>query len=201
MPVSQMLVDHLMTKLNQSPEILQSQAMVESKEKSVNVARYENAPDFFIGFQYNRIGSGETSSVDDGRDSWMIPIKVRIPLWQNRIGSMIAEARNNLKAEEEKLRDMQNTVEYELKDAFYRYQSQNKIVSLYENALIPQAKLAFKSDQAGYEAGKTDILNLIDSERMYLNAYMMYYQAKAETLKNWAMMEKILGKNISNKEK
>ena len=56
--------------------------------------------------------------------------------------------------------------------------------------------MAFRSDQAGYEGGKTDILNLIDSERVYLNAKIVYYQVLAETLKNFAAIERITGMGL-----
>ena len=61
------------------------------------------------------------------------------------------------------------------------------------NALLPQAKLAFYSDQAGYEAGRTDVLNFLDSEEVYLNAKIAYYQALADALKSFAAIERAVG--------
>ena len=51
---------------------------------------------------------------------------------------------------------------------------------------MPQANLALSSDQAGYESGKTGFLDLLDSERVYLNAKLSEVQFHAEALKSYA---------------
>ena len=67
-----------------------------------------------------------------------------------------------------------------------RFQSASKIADLYEAAIVPQAKLALSADQAGYESGKTDFLNLLDSERVYLNAKLSQVQSYTSALKAYA---------------
>jgi len=74
-----------------------------------------------------------------------------------------------------------------------RFKTGAKIVNLYETAVIPQANLALTSDQAGYEAGKTDFLNLLDSERVYLNAKLTHIKIYAETLRSFADLERATG--------
>ncbi|MBI2093666.1 MAG: TolC family protein, partial [Candidatus Omnitrophica bacterium] len=64
---------------------------------------------------------------------------------------------------------------------------------LYENALLPEAEMAFYSDRAGYEAGSQDALNLLDSERVYLNAKLAYHQALASLGKSFAELERATG--------
>lgn len=179
------------------PELLEAKAMRQREQHVSNLAKYEYAPDLSVGFQYYRIGNGDTSMEDDGRDAWMIPIKMTVPLWQNRIGPGVLEAKKNLEASQANLEQTENLTEYEIKNAYYKFTSAKQIVELYENALIPQAEIAFRSDQAGYEAGRTDILNLIDSEEVYLNSKMAYSEALADALKNFAAIEKIVGKDLN----
>ncbi len=178
------------------PELLQAKAMREREQHASNLAKYEYAPDLSVGFQYYRIGNGDTSMEDDGRDAWMIPIKITLPLWQNRIGPGVLEAKRNLEASQANLKQTENLTEYEIKNAYYQLTSAEQIVELYKNALIPQAEIAFRSDQAGYEAGKTDVLNLIDSEEVYLNSKMAYNQALVDALKGFAALERIVGKDL-----
>ena len=180
------------------PEVLEGEAMKEKEEHARALARYEYAPDLTVGFQYVRIGAGDTSDPDDGKDAWMIPLRITIPWWQGRAGATVEETRSNLKSSEAKLKNLRNLAEYELKNAYYRFNAQKKTVELYQNALIPQAELAFHSDRAGYEAGKTDILNFIDSERVYWNARSAYYEAFSEALKSFAAIERAVGKNLSD---
>lgn len=179
------------------PELLEAKAMRQREQHASNLAKYEYAPDLSVGFQYYRIGNGDTSMEDDGRDAWMIPIKITLPLWQNRIGPGVLEAKKNLEASQANLEQTENLTEYEIKNAYYKFTSAKQIVELYENALIPQAEIAFRSDQAGYEAGRTDVLNLIDSEEVYLNSQMAYYNALSDALKSFAALERIVGRDIN----
>ena len=171
--------------------------MVTRQEHEERLSRYEYAPDLSVGFQYYRIGAGTTSDPEDGRDAWMIPIKITIPLWPNRTNASRQEASAKRNASQYSLKEAENISVYELKNAFYRFTSQKQIVELYANALIPEAEMAFRSDQAGYAAGREDILNLLDSEKIYLNARIAYYQAQAEALKSFALIERTVGETLT----
>ena len=83
-----------------------------------------------------------------------------------------------------------------MKDSYYRYDSAIKITELYETAVIPQAKLALSADQAGYEAGKTDFLNLLDSERVYLNAVLTEIEIFTEAVKSHADLVRATGLDL-----
>ena len=80
-----------------------------------------------------------------------------------------------------------------MKDAYYRFQSASQIEELYETAVIPQAQIALSADQAGYESGKSDFLNLLDSERVYLNAKLTHIQIFTDALKNYADLARATG--------
>jgi len=197
LPELKISLEDLLSKARQNrPELLEAIAMRDKEKHANSLAKYENAPDISVGFQYTRIGSGETSDPEDGQDAWMIPLKVTLPLWQNRIGPAVLEAKRNFKASEAKLTQEENMTEYEIKNAYYRFNSARQVVELYQNALIPQSELAFRSDQAGYEAGRVDVINLIDSENVYLNARIAYYQAFADALKSFAAIERVIGEDI-----
>jgi len=167
--------------------------MARKEKHALALSRYENAPDFFVGFQYVEIGDGTTSNPDDGQDAWMIPIKVTIPLWQNRIGSAVREARSNLKASEAQLKESINLSEYELKNAYFQFVSQRQIAELYKNAYLPQSDLILQSRQAGYESAKVSVVDLIESERMYFETRINYYQILAGALKSYAEIERLIG--------
>jgi outer membrane protein TolC len=178
------------------PELGEASAMVKREQHANALAKLEYVPDLSVGFQYSQIGSGMTTDPDDGRDAWMVPLKINVPLWQNRLIPGVLEAKRNLKASQANFAQAENLAEYEVKDAYYRFTAAKQVVEVYQNALIPEAQVAFQSDQAGYEAGRTDVLNLIDSERVYLNAQVAYYQALAEALKNFAELERAVGTTL-----
>lgn len=179
------------------PELQEAASMVQRERHASRLAQLEYVPDLSVGFQYVGIGDGMTTDPDDGRDAWMIPLRFTVPLWQNRLMGGVREARRNLHASEAGLADARKMAEFDIKDRYYRYTTAAKVVELYENALIPEAQLAFQSDEAGYQAGKQDALNFLDSERVYLNAKVTYHQAFAESLKSYAELERAVGRELT----
>jgi outer membrane protein TolC len=71
-----------------------------------------------------------------------------------------------------------------------------KISELYETAVIPQANLALSADKAGYEGGTSDFLNLLDSERVFLNAKLTHVQFFTEALKSHADLVRATGLDL-----
>ncbi len=170
--------------------------MNKRENQATNLAKYAWIPDVSVGFQYSRIGAGTTNQIDDGRDAWMIPLKVTIPLWQNRVQSSIQEAKRNLNARQANLTQTENLTEYEIKSTYYRFITTRETVELYRSALIPQAEINFHSAQAGYEAGQMNILTLIDSEKVYLNSKIAYHQELSEHLKSFAALKRAVGTDV-----
>lgn len=183
--------------LEENPEIKEESLIAARDRTAKTLSKLEYIPDLSIGFQYIRIGDNTTTMASDGRDAWMVPLKITLPLWQNRIVPSIKEARQNLIASEARLENTKNVTRYEIQDAYYRYTALMKVVELYETALLPEAELAFRSDEAGYEAGKIDILNMLDSERVFLSAKITYYQTLAEMLKSLADLNRAVGVDVT----
>ena len=73
----------------------------------------------------------------------------------------------------------------------------SNVAILYETAVIPQTQLALRSDQAGYESGQTDFLNLLDSERVFLNAQLSYIRVYTEALRSYSDLKRSTGLDIT----
>lgn len=190
------LEDILRQARKNRPQLKESQAMAQKSDHILNLAKLENAPDFSIGFQYSRIGVGDSTSANAGRDAWMIPVKITLPIWQNRIGSAIEEAHANLDAARQKLQQTQNSTDYEVKAAYYRFITAEKTVSLYEDALIPQAKIMISSDEAGYEAGRTGVVFFVSNRVNLFNIQIAYYEAVDNALKELAALQREAGTDL-----
>jgi outer membrane protein TolC len=174
-------------------EIKEAEAIVSKSSHNKRLAQLAYIPDLNVGFEYTWVKSGTTTDPMDGRDSWMFPLRFTVPIWQNRIIPEIQEAGEMLKANQAKLLSAKNAAFFEVKDAYYRYDAAMKVADLYEDAVIPQAQLALSADQAGYEANKSDFLNLLDSERVYLNAKLSKIQFFTEALKGYSDLVRATG--------
>ena len=196
--VNQSLVELINLAVQNRQEIKEAEAMAAKTHYSKRLAQLAYFPDINVGFEYIRIGDGSTTAPNDGKDAWMFPLRVNLPVWQNRIIPEIQEAKKLEEAQKAKLLAVKNQTFFEIKDAYYRFTSASKIADLYEAAIIPQAKLALSADQAGYEGSKTTFLDFLDSERVYLNAKLLRVQFLAEALKAYANLSWATGLDLSD---
>lgn len=179
-------------------EIKEMESLVSKSRHESRLAKLEWIPDLNLGFEYTWVGDAMTADPDDGKNSWMFPLRINLPIWWNRNIPEVQKANQELKANEARFLKAKNTAYSEVKDAYYRYDSAIKITELYETALLPQAKLALSSDQAGYESGSVDFLNLLDSERVYLSSRLSYIQFFTESLKSYADLLRATGLDLND---
>ncbi len=176
-------------------ELQAQQARINQRKHKKTLRVLDNVPDLDAGFSYTWVGGGMTDSAEDGKDSWMFPLAVNVPLWQNRNIAAIQEAARELDAARIKLTAMRDKTFYEVRSAYLRCQTALKIVGLYESGILPQSELALNSDKAGYESGRSDFFALLDSERVYLDAKLGYVKMVAELLKSRADLDRAVGRS------
>jgi len=194
------LVELINLAVQNRQEIKEAEAIASKTHYAKRLAQLAYLPDLNVGFEYTRVGKGSTTAAHDGQDTWMFPLRFNIPLWQNRMIPEIQEAKKLEEAGQAKLIAAKNQTFFEVKDAFHRFETASKIADLYDVAIVPQAKLALSADQAGYESGKTGFLDLLDSERVYLNAKLSRIQFQAETLKAYADLSWATGLDLNNQK-
>ncbi len=88
---------------------------------------------------------------------------------------------------------MENQVNYEAQDLYFKINAYQDIVLLYETALLPQAQQAFDSSQIGFETGSITFLDWLDTERTYLQTRLAYYKAITDYHKSIAFLERVDG--------
>ncbi|MFA6599539.1 MAG: TolC family protein [Candidatus Omnitrophota bacterium] len=170
-------------------EIKAAEAMAAQSGYAKRLAQLAYIPDLEIGFKYE--------DMKDAENIWMVPLRFNVPVWQNRVIPEIHEALQRERASRADLLSAKNETFREVKEAYHRYQAASKTADLYDTAVIPQAKLALSADKAGYESGKTDFLNLLDSERIYFNAKLSSIQYATEALKAYADLLRCCGLDFS----
>ncbi len=195
------LVELVNLAIQNRQEIKEMETLVLKSKHEKTLSKLANIPDLNIGFEYTQVGASPDGGEGSGKDSWMFPLRFNVPIWQNKNIPAIQEAQKKIEANQAKLIEVKNTTYYEVKDAYYRYDSASKIAELYETAVVPQAQLALSADQAGYEAGKTDFLNLLDSERVYLNAKLNQIQFRTQALKSYADIIRATGLDLVQGDK
>lgn len=182
------------------PELIKVQHLIAKNEKSLKLAKKNYLPDFRLMFDYIDIGSGTTASPDDGRNAWMGSIGINIPIWRKRLRAAEAEEATKLGASEDLYRNIENETFSRVNELFFEAKTVEEQIKLYQYSLLPQAEQSFKASEMGYLSGKVDFLNLLESERMILMIKTGYHKAISDLNKSLARLERIVGKELVNRE-
>jgi outer membrane protein TolC len=67
---------------------------------------------------------------------------------------------------------------------------------VYQNGVLPQAEQSLEAARIGYQAGKVDFLNLIDSERTLLDLRLEYFGALVQFWQSVTQLERTVGKEL-----
>jgi len=181
-----------------NPRLRAREHLTERARSGMSLARRGYIPDLVLGAQYFQIGSGETTSPEDGKDAWLVTAGINLPFWFWKNKAEVSEASARIKKAEEDYRRERIAIEFEVKDQYFRFMTALEQVLLYENNILPQSLQVFEAARADYETGNEDFLNLLESERRLLEVRITYLEAVANTRKILAELEKAVGKRIAN---
>ncbi|NND72011.1 MAG: TolC family protein [Rhodothermales bacterium] len=129
------------------------------------VAQKQNKPDFSLGLTYIDVGRSDLIPSANGRDALGVMFGVRIPLWRKPKQARILESSLAVKYSRYKLIDQTGVVETKVQDIIQQLHLVDEQISLLVDDLIPKAEFSFEATLSSYTTGRTDFLDLLDSER------------------------------------
>ncbi len=103
-----------------------------------------------------------------GDDAFTIGFSINVPIWLGKLRAGVREASARKQASEFLKMNVINRTMFEVEDFYQKVDTAWKIVSLYDERLIPESRQSLQAAEAGYETGGVDFLDLLDSERTYL---------------------------------
>jgi len=177
--------------LDNRPEIRGMKYEIEMFKAELAVAQRERLPDFMIRGTYKKMM--------EGTDLWAAMAGINIPIapWASgKYSGRIEENELNIRATEQSLRDMQNMVQFEVRDAWVKVRSRWEQIERYLTIILPQADQTLQSTLASYQTDKVDFLTLLDSYRMLQMLKMEYYMHVGEYYSNLATLERAIGTNL-----
>lgn len=182
------------------PSLRAREYEVEKADSGLDLARRGYIPDLTLGANYYQIGSGETTGPDDGTDAWLVTVGISLPVWFWATRGEIDEASARLEAARESYRAEVNETEFMVKNGHFKVATAREQLELYEEELLSRARQAFDASRAGYEAGRVDFLDLLDSEEALLQVQLARYRAVADYRKYFAELEEAVGKRLINND-
>jgi len=200
LPVVTVRLEDLYGKVHKNREELQARLhAVRSSSEGVRLAKKQYWPDLKLGLNYIVVGDRKDPAglqrppADNGKDAIGIVASINLPIWHNRLRAGVDAARLEEVRARAAYARQEDGVLFELQDAYITLESLREQLNLYRHALIPQAEQSLESSEAAYETGKLTFLELLDSERFFLNVRYGYAKIKSDYLIAQAGMERALG--------
>ncbi len=187
-----------------SPDLSILKHKIERDKAAYKLAKKQYYPDFTFGLNYTFINdmpsSAMSSPIGESRDSYTGTLSMNVPIFQKRKHDAgVREANARLKSSKMAYKNRENMTLFEVKDFHFKVQTAERLVKLYRDSIIPQAKQSLKAAESGYQAGQVDFLNLIDSQRVLLDFNLAFYRAVADFGTNIAGLERVVGVELSKK--
>ena len=201
------------------PALKDVEHLIKSREAAYQLAKKDYLPSLTFTASYgqrdNRLRSrpvratvtpvgGEPNEVSvlsatdrDRPDFLSFMVGFKVPLWFHSKQSR--KVRENLtliseaKARHEALK---NEIFFGIKDILEKERRGSKLIELYQNDIIPQAKASLESAMAGYEVGNVDFITLLDNQLTLFNYRLSYHQVLTDYQKDLAELEAVVGKRL-----
>ena len=175
--------------VKQSPLLRETDARLQAQAARVSLARKESKPDLDLSLQYGQRNYRP--------DMISAVVSVPIPLHRgSRQGQEILEARSELSAMEADKRAQVNAIRAQVAKLVSDLERERTELALYAKGILPQGSAAATASLASYQAGKTDLLSVLDNQNTLFTYQTAYYRALADFAKSLAELEQVVGGEV-----
>lgn len=192
-----LVMDSLMLNTDRNnPMVLASKTMLSKDSASFQLAKTSKIPDFNTGLWY---GQRQAVMPDGTKAMDMIGFNVglTLPVYsKQKQNPLIAESKFNIQKSQSQIEAIQNEIILMLHHAIIDANKNEKLITLYEKQLIPQATENLNAGITGYQQNKIDFMTLTDNFLSLYEYRLQYYQSIADYFKSIAELEMLTGKQL-----
>ena len=175
-----------------NPELKRDERMVDRGQQALALAKRDVLPDFAVNV---------TGQQMVGDMPWMygLDFMVKVPLyWQRKQRPLIAQAAAQLEGDR---RTRENTLAQtaaQIADTYAMADTSRRLVTLYADSVLPQARLTLESSLASYQVGTVDFLTVLTNFITVLNYELNYEEQNARFHQALARLEPFVGVALTN---
>jgi len=140
---------------------------------------------------------GMKNSLIPNEYTMLAGFSIPLPLFDRNQGNISAAQYRVNKAEYER-RNRQLTIETALNSTYQKLQIAYEEVNTLEEVVIPSADKAYEIAKKGYQLGKFNLLNLLDSQRTLFRVQSQYLRALTDYHLNVAQIERLTGNPLNS---
>jgi outer membrane protein TolC len=180
-----------------NPQLAAAHHRIEAFRQRLELARLSRRPDLTVGVNYTAVDDEGLSRMANGDDQWWLTFGINLPIWSSKYDAAEREARFGIQQEIAELTDAHNRVAFDVEDALARVESQQRLVTLFRDAIIPDAKTTVDASLNAYQSGKVEFLTLVDNWRRLLEFELQYHRSVAQLQRDMADLQKAVGREIA----
>lgn len=159
------------------PKLVAQTERMGAARSRIDLAKKDYAPDFKVGAVYG-LRSGNNLDGSSRADLGSIRFSMNLPLYTGSKQDRAVDQRNAEWLQQKyRLQDQRNQVASQVERAMIDYYKAGEKVTLFQLEIIPQARQTVDAMMAGYQVGKVDFLNLVDSQTTLYNYETQYWSA------------------------
>lgn len=171
-PLGSGLEDLLARAEEQSPVLRGKARLVASGERKLDLARREKLPDLGFNFVYHNRGGLDPYYTFGGT--------LTLPNLHGRQKKAIEEAAADVSGARSGVDAARAEVRYAVTEAYRMATTASRLLRLYDEGILKQARLSLDSAMSQYRVGRVDFLTLTTSWRRLLDYDLMYHEQLAE---------------------
>jgi outer membrane protein, heavy metal efflux system len=185
-------VASLSRRLADHPSVEAARAMRNAEESGLAARRTALRPDFTLGVNLNL--SRMAFDRMYGQEPVMPALGVMVPLWRRGVRAEVREAEHRVRQRELETAAARARLEAELEDVALQIERVGARIARYEDRLRPQIRQTLEASLAGYQAGTTRFLELLDAQRMALDVEVDLIMARVQAAELAARLDTAVGR-------
>ena len=173
-----------------STVLREHEAMIAARRSQLALARKDQLPDIAVSVQYGQRSGGLP-------DMLSATVAVPLPLFKARKqDQLVAEQAAELAAQEAEHHQQVNELRADVARMVAEAERARTRLALAVKATLPQSRAAFLSATASYQAGKGELLSVIDAQATVFTLESDYYRALSDFAKNVAELRRVVGEEV-----
>ena len=174
--------------VEQASPLLQAQyKSVERGDQNIALARREFLPDFSVS-------AGGVRNETARKNGYQVMLGIKVPLYYaTKQREAVREALASREAAVQDAHTVRQELLFRIQDNVVQAQRAERLIALFTDAILPQARLTLEAAQAGYAVGKVDFLTLLSSLLTLQDNELELHGEITEHEKALARLEEVIG--------
>lgn len=180
------------------PELQAKLAAVLRDRRSLDLARMKYFPDVTMGVSWISTADRGLSPVANGRDPVLLTMNMNLPIYRKKLRAGLRSAEAHTVATAREYDSLKDRTQEEVKDLFVQAKSQQELIALFREQIVPKAEQTFRISLRAYQAGDVDFLQLIDNWRQLLRFQLSLVRLESQLRQTLARLERVLGRLLKD---